>query len=173
MCRSLCCRSLNKATSENSFQLSCDCGLKLVWWCLKQRAEFVIHGTCFSQPWCVPSQTKRQDTFCFCDAVLVSHPELLLLLSFQKLVSESKMLYTFHTMITEMDVLASCELRACHEQGRLLFGLHTAKNGLHREVTESGCGLWGRSYFFKSKIGLVEGYCHSYQEKSGKRFNQV
>lgn len=27
---------------------------------------------------------------------------------------------------TEMDVQASCQLSACHEQGRLLFGLHTA-----------------------------------------------
>lgn len=27
---------------------------------------------------------------------------------------------------SEMDVQASCQLSACHEQGRLLFGLHTA-----------------------------------------------
>lgn len=52
------------------------------------------------------------------------------------------MLYTFHSMITEMDVLASCELSACHEQGRLLFGLHTAKKIiLLSQVTESGFGF--------------------------------
>lgn len=57
----------------------------------------------------------------FGGAVLVSDLELLW--SFQKLASESKML-DFHR--SEMDVQASCQLSACHEQGRLLFGLHTA-----------------------------------------------
>lgn len=64
---------------------------------------------------------KAGQTFCFGGAVLVSDLELLW--SFQKLASESKML-DFHR--TEMDVQASCQLSACHEQGRLLFGLHAA-----------------------------------------------
>lgn len=124
------------------------------------RAECVINETRLFTilTWPLYKQ-KRQDAFCFCGAVLFSQPvgvTVAVAISKASTREQNVLHLTFHSMISEVDVQASCEQSACHEQGRLLIDLRTAK--WYPSQQSHWIWLWSFEIllFIRNKISLVK-----------------